>query len=181
MLWAIGFIFLFTVGGVTGVVLANAGMDNALHDTYYVVAHFHYVLSLGAVFAIFAGFYYWIGKMCGRQFPSWAGKLHFWTTFAGVNLVFFPQHFLGLQGMPRRIPDYPDALAGWNMISSVGSYITFASTLFFVVMAIYTLAAGRRVGDNYWGEGATSLEWTVSSPPPFHTYNELPKITAGHH
>lgn len=176
MLWAIGFIFLFTLGGVTGIVLANAGMDIALHDTYYVVAHFHYVLSLGAVFAIFAGFYYWIGKMCGRQYPEWAGKLHFWTTFIGVNLLFFPQHFLGLAGMPRRIPDYPDAYAGWNFVSSLGAYLSFGSTLFFIGVAIYTLTAGRRVGDNYWGEGATTLEWTVSSPPPFHTFNELPRI-----
>ena len=176
MLWAIGFIFLFTVGGVTGVVLANAGMDIILHDTYYVVAHFHYVLSLGAVFGIFCGIYYWMGKMSGRQYPEWAGKLHFWTTFIGVNLTFFPQHFLGLQGMPRRYIDYADAYAGWNLVSSIGSYISFGSTLFFVCVMIYTLVAGKRVAANYWGEGATTLEWTVSSPPPFHTFEELPEI-----
>jgi len=176
MLWAIGFIFLFTIGGVTGVVLANAGLDIALHDTYYVVAHFHYVLSLGAVFAIFCGMYYWMGKMCGRTYPEWGGKLHFWTTFIGVNLTFFPQHFLGLQGMPRRYIDYPDAYHGWNMVSSLGAYLSFASTLFFVGMTIWVLMAGRRVADNYWGEGATTLEWTVSSPPPFHTFDKLPQI-----
>ena len=176
MLWAIGFIFLFTVGGVTGVVLANAGVDTALHDTYYVVAHFHYVLSLGAVFGIFAGIYYWMGKMSGRQIPEWAGQIHFWTTFIGVNLIFFPQHFLGLQGMPRRYIDYPDAYAGWNLVSSWGAYISFASTMFFLVVLLYTLFAGRRVEANYWGEGATTLEWTVSSPPPFHCFNDLPRI-----
>jgi cytochrome c oxidase subunit 1 len=176
MLWAVGFIFLFTLGGVTGVVLANAGIDTVLHDTYYVVAHFHYVLSLGAVFAIFAGMYYWIGKMSGRTYPEWAGKWHFWTTFIGVNLIFFPQHFLGLQGMPRRYIDYPDAYAGWNMVSSIGAYISFASTLFFVGMLIWVLTSGRRVADNYWGEGATTLEWTVPSPPPFHTFDTLPRI-----
>lgn len=176
MLWAVGFIFLFTLGGVTGVVLANGGMDLLLHDTYYVVAHFHYVLSLGAVFSIFAGIYYWIGKMSGRQIPSWAGKLHFWTTFIGVNLTFFPQHFLGLAGMPRRYIDYADGFAAFNAISSWGAYIAFASTLFFVFMLIRTIFAGERVGDNYWGEGATTLEWTISSPPPFHTYNDLPQV-----
>ena len=176
MLWAIGFIFLFTVGGVTGVVLSNAGMDIALHDTYYVVAHFHYVLSLGAVFAIFAGIYYWIGKMSGRQYPEWAGKLHFWVTFIGVNLTFFPQHFLGLAGMPRRYIDYTDAFAGWNYVSSIGSFISLGATVFFIFVLLYTLKAGRPVSDNYWGEGATTLEWSVSSPPPFHTFNELPQI-----
>ena len=176
MLWAIGFIFLFTVGGVTGVVLANMGIDIAMHDTYYVVAHFHYVLSLGAVFAIFGGFYYWFGKMSGRQYPEWAGKLHFWVTFIGVNITFFPMHFLGLSGMPRRYIDYPDAFGPWNHVASMGSYLSFGATIFFVGMVIWTLMAGRKVGDNYWGEGATTLEWTVSSPPPFHTFEELPRI-----
>ena len=176
MLFAVGFIFLFTVGGVTGVVLANGGMDIVLHDTYYVVAHFHYVLSLGALFSIFAGFYYWIGKMSGRQYPEFWGKVHFWMTFVGVNLTFFPQHFLGLAGMPRRIPDYPDAYAGWNMISSLGAYISFAAALLFVGIAIYTITRGQRVGANYWGDSATTLEWTVSSPPPFHQFNELPRV-----
>jgi cytochrome c oxidase subunit 1 len=181
MLWAIGFIFLFTIGGVTGVVLANAGMDIAMHDTYYVVAHFHYVLSLGAVFGIFAAFYYWFGKMTGRLFPEWAGKLHFWVTFIGVNLTFFPQHFLGLAGMPRRYIDYPDAFAGWNAVSSYGSYMSIIATVFFLVMTVYAMLAGRKAEANPWGEGATTLEWTVSSPPPFHTFNELPQITGGSH
>ena len=178
MLFAIGFIALFTIGGVTGVVLANAGMTVALHDTYYVVAHFHYVLSLGAVFALFAGFYYWIGKMSGRQYPEWMGVVHFWTTFIGVNLIFFPQHFLGLQGMPRRYIDYPDAFAPWNEISSYGAYLAGASTVFFCFIVIYTLLAGRRVGDNYWNAQPQSmtLEWTVSSPPPFHQFDIQPKV-----
>ncbi len=181
MLWAVGFIFLFTVGGVTGVVLANAGMDQVLHDTYYVVAHFHYVLSLGAVFGIFAGFYYWIGKMTGKQYPEFLGKVHFWLTFVGVNLTFFPQHFLGLAGMPRRIPDYPDAYAGWNMLSSIGAFISAASAVFFLYVLYRTFTSRERCADNPWGEGATTLEWTVSSPPPFHTYNELPVVTAERH
>jgi len=176
MLWAVGFIFLFTVGGVTGVVLANAGVDLALHDTYYVVAHFHYVLSIAAVFSIIAGTYYWFGKMTGRHYPEWGGKLHFWTTFVGVNVTFFPQHFLGLAGMPRRYIDYADGFAGWNMVSSIGSYITAASTLFFFVMLLWAMKAGRPAEDSYWGEGATTLEWTVASPPPFHSYEELPQI-----
>ncbi|MFG1294173.1 MULTISPECIES: cytochrome c oxidase subunit I [Xanthobacter] len=176
MLWAIGFIFLFTVGGVTGVVLSNAGIDRSLHDTYYVVAHFHYVLSLGAVFAIFAGWYYWFPKMFGYMIPEFWGKLHFWVTFIGVNLVFFPQHFLGLAGMPRRYADYPDAFAPWNFVSSVGSYISGVAVLIFLTGTTLAFLRKERAGDNPWGEGATTLEWTLSSPPPFHPFEVLPRI-----
>jgi cytochrome c oxidase subunit 1 len=176
MLWAIGFIFLFTIGGVTGVVLANAGVDTVLHNTYYVVAHFHYVLSLGSVFGIFAGFYYWIGKMSGRQYKELFGQIHFWTTFIGVNLTFFPMHFLGLAGMPRRISDYPDAFAGWNMVASIGAFISYASMLFFVFVVFHTFVFGRKAAANPWGPSATTLEWTLPSPPPFHTYEEVPAV-----
>lgn len=176
MLYAIGFIFLFTIGGVTGVVLANAGVDISLHDTYYVVAHFHYVLSLGALFAMFAAFYYWIGKMSGRQYPERLGQVQFWVMFIGVNLTFFPQHFLGISGMPRRIPDYPDAYAGWNMVSSIGSYISALGALLFLAVIWRTFAAGARAEANPWGEGATTLEWTLSSPPPEHCFETPPHI-----
>ncbi|SEN62950.1 cytochrome c oxidase subunit 1 [Paracoccus alcaliphilus] len=176
MLWAFGFLFLFTVGGVTGVVLSQAPLDRVYHDTYYVVAHFHYVMSLGAVFGIFAGVYYWIGKMSGRQYPEWAGKLHFWMMFIGANLTFFPQHFLGRQGMPRRYIDYPVEYAVWNNISSLGAYLSFASFLFFIGIVFYTLFAGKRVTENnYWNEHADTLEWTLTSPPPEHTFEQLPK------
>jgi cytochrome c oxidase subunit 1 len=176
MLFALGFIFLFVVGGVTGVVLANNAIDVSMQDTYYVVAHFHYVMSLGAVFGIFAGFYYWIGKMSGRQYPETLGKLHFWTFFIGTNLTFFPQHFLGLAGMPRRIPDYPDVYAGWNHISSIGSYIGSASAVLFLIVVLRTFTAGQKAGNNYWGEGTHTLEWTLPSPPPFHTFETQPVI-----
>jgi cytochrome c oxidase subunit 1 len=176
MLWAVGFIFLFTVGGVTGVVLSNAGLDQILHNTYYVVAHFHYVLSLGAVFSIFAGWYYWIGKMTGKQYPEFWGKVHFWVTFIGVNLTFFPMHFLGAAGMPRRYPDYPEAFAGWNLVASLGSFVGGFSVLIFLYVAWRTFRAPVTLADNYWGEGATTLEWTVTSPPPFHTFEELPRV-----
>jgi cytochrome c oxidase subunit I len=176
MVWAIGFIFLFTVGGVTGVVLANAGVDRSLHDTYYVVAHFHYVLSLGAVFAIFAGWYYWFPKMFGYLYNEKIAHLHFWVTFVGVNLIFFPQHFLGLAGMPRRYIDYPEVYAGWNMVSSYGSYIAFVGVLIFLYGVFQAFAKKVPAGDNPWGEYATTLEWTLPSPPPFHQFNTLPVI-----
>jgi cytochrome c oxidase subunit I len=176
MLWAIGFIFLFTVGGVTGVVLANAGVDRVLQDTYYVVAHFHYVLSLGAVFAIFAGWYYWFPKITGYQYSELIGKLHFWVTFIGVNLVFFPQHFLGLAGMPRRYVDYPDAFSGWNHVSSYGAYISFIGMIIFFVGLVHAFMRKQPAAANPWGAGATTLEWTLSSPPPFHQFNVLPRI-----
>jgi cytochrome c oxidase subunit 1 len=176
MLWAIGFIFLFTVGGVTGVVLANGGVDNYMHDTYYVVAHFHYVLSLGAVFSLFAGFYYWFPKMSGRMYNELLGKLHFFVMFVGVNLIFFPQHFLGLDGMPRRIPDYSPAFGEWNYISTVGYMIMAAGMGIFFINILWSLFAGKKAPDNPWGEGATTLEWTLSSPPPFHQFETLPKV-----
>lgn len=176
MLWAIGMIFLFTLGGVTGVVLANAGVDRSLQDTYYVVAHFHYVLSMGAVFTIFAGWYYWFPKITGYMYSEFVGKLHFWITFIGVNIIFFPQHFLGLAGMPRRIADYPDAFAGWNHVSSYGSYISAVGVFVFLFGVAQAFARKERAANNPWGAGATTLEWTLSSPPPFHQFEVLPRI-----
>ena len=175
MLWAMGFLFLFTFGGVTGIVLSQAGLDRQYHDTYYVVAHFHYVMSLGAVFCIFAGIYYWIGKMSGRQYPEWAGKLHFWAMFIGSNITFFPQHFLGRQGMPRRYIDYPEQFALWNYISSIGAFISFGSFVFFFGIIFYTLIWGKKIKEKaYWGEHADTLEWTLPNPPPEHTFEILP-------
>ena len=181
MLWAVGFIFLFTVGGVTGVVLANAGVDRALHETYYVVAHFHYVLSLGAVFALFAGFYYWFPKMSGYMYNERLGQIHFWIMFVGVNVTFFPQHFLGLAGMPRRYVDYPEAYSLWNQVSSVGAVMSVTSIALFLFIVYEAFARKRVAGDNPWGSGATTLEWTLSSPPPFHQFETLPRITGHDH
>ncbi|VAW16774.1 Cytochrome c oxidase polypeptide I [hydrothermal vent metagenome] len=176
MYWAIGFIFLFTVGGVTGVVLANAGVDRSLHDTYYVVAHFHYTMSLGATFGIFAAWYYWFPKMSGYMYSETIGKLHFWVTFIGVNLTFMPQHFLGLAGMPRRYVDYPDAYAGWNYVSSMGSYLSALGVLIFIYGIVQAFRNKVKAPDNPWGPSATTLEWTLSSPPPFHQFEVLPRI-----
>jgi heme/copper-type cytochrome/quinol oxidase subunit 1 len=180
MLFSIGFLFLFTLGGLTGIVLSSAGIDVALHDTYYVVAHFHYVLSMGAVFALFAAFYYWIGKMTGRQYPETLGQIHFWLFFIGVNLTFFPMHFLGLAGMPRRIPDYPDAFADWNAIASFGSNLSVVSVFLFFYIVYRTLTSDEACPANPWDFGKTgnapTLEWMVGSPPAYHTFEELPVL-----
>jgi cytochrome c oxidase subunit 1 len=179
LLFAIGFVFLFTVGGLTGVVLANSGLDIALHDTYYVVAHFHYVLSMGAVFALFAGFYYWIGKITGYNYPETLGQIHFWVFFIGVNITFFPMHFLGLAGMPRRIPDYPDAFAGWNAVASYGSYLSVCGALLFFYVVYKTLTGKIECGENPWASVpgvSPTLEWMLPSPPAFHTFAEIPCV-----
>jgi cytochrome c oxidase subunit 1 len=163
------------------VALANPGFDYSAHDTYYVIAHFHYVLSLGAVFAIFSAFYYWYEKMWGVKYNEVLGAAHFWLMFIGVNVIFFPQHFLGLQGMPRRYIDYPVAFAKWNYVSSVGYMITLVAMAVFFIMLAESAIRRRAAEANPWGEGATTLEWTLSSPPPFHQFNELPHITADSH
>jgi cytochrome c oxidase subunit 1 len=181
MLWALGFIFLFTVGGVTGVALANTAFDYNVHDSYYVIAHFHYVLSLGAVFAIFGGFYFWFEKMWGVRYNEILGATHFWITFVGVNIVFFPQHFLGLQGMQRRQVDYPTGFEFWNFVSSVGYIITLVGLCVFFATLLEAAARRRPARANPWGEGATTLEWTLSSPPPFHQFNELPVVHTERH
>ncbi len=176
MLFAIGFLFLFTLGGVTGIVLSQAAIDRVYHDTYYVVAHFHYVMSLGAVFCVFAGIYYWFPKMTGRMYPEWAGKLHFYTMFIGANITFFPQHFLGRQGMPRRYIDYPEQFALWNYVSSMGAFLSGVSFLFFFGIMFWSMRYGARVTDPmYWGpQPDATLEWTLSNPPPEHTFETLP-------
>lgn len=188
MLFALGFIFLFTIGGLTGIVLANASLDIALHDTYYVVAHFHLVLSMGALFALFAGFYYWSVKILGRPYNELLGQIHFWSFFIGVNVTFLPLHFLGLAGMPRRIPDYPDAYAGWNMVASLGSIISIVASLVFLYVLYLQLSSSEVTSPNPWAVPAffdsnvpsspsltaPTLEWLLSSPPAFHHYNELP-------
>jgi len=173
MVWAMGFIFMFTVGGVTGVVLANGGLDDNLHDTYYVVAHFHYVLSLGAVFSLFAGFYYWFGKMSGRHLNEFLGHLHFWIFFIGVNVLFFPQHFLGLAGMPRRIPDYSTQFADWNMVSSIGAFIFGFSQLLFVYVIWNAVRSGEKAPQRPW-ESAQGLDWELPTPAPYHSWETPP-------
>jgi len=177
MLYAFGFIFLFVVGGVTGITLANASADLPFHDTYFVVAHFHYVMAIAAIFAMFSGYFYWIGKMCGRQYNETFARLQFWVFFIGVNLTFFPQHFSGYAGMPRRIPDYPAPYAPWNFLSSIGALIIAIGTVMFFIIVWRTMTSGPKAEDNPWGEGATTLEWTVPSPAPFHTHEELPDMT----
>jgi len=188
MLFALGFVFMFTIGGLSGVILANASLDIAFHDTYYVVAHFHYVLSMGAVFALFSAWYFWVPKILGLDYNILLGKVHFWILFVGVNLTFFPQHFLGLQGMPRRISDYPDAFAGWNLISSVGSIVSVVATWLFLNILYHQLVGGKVVSRYPWAtpqfytdwlqyllnRAYSSLEWCLNSPPKPHSFASLP-------
>jgi len=174
LLWAIGFIGLFTAGGITGVILSNASLDVALHDTYYVVAHFHYVLSTGAVFAMFSAFVHWFPLFTGVTLHQRWAKAHFYIILVGVNVTFFPQHFLGLAGMPRRIPDYPDAFFKWNLVSSVGAIMSFFSLLFFIFILWEALAAQRSVLRR-WAL-PSSLEWKSVLPIATHNHREIPRI-----
>ena len=174
MLWALGFIFMFTIGGVTGIMVANASIDRVLHDTYYVVAHFHYVLSVAAVFAIFAGWYFWFPKMTGYRYSEPIGRMHFWLTFVGTNVAFFPMHFLGLAGMPRRYADYPDAFAAWNRSPHRRLRLCTGSWALFY-RRHRGLLAGAQGRTKSLGAGATTLEWTLPSPVPFHTFDTLPR------
>jgi len=169
LLWIVGFIFLFTLGGLTGVVLSNRSLDIVLHDTYYVVAHFHYVLSMGAVFAVFGGFSYWFPIMTGIYLNSILGKLHFWVIFIGVNLTFFPQHFLGLIGIPRRYTDYPDIFLTWNKVRSVGRAITISGILLFLVIVLEAFIVKRPVLATPT-EISTEINGII--PPRFHTYGD---------
>jgi cytochrome c oxidase subunit 1 len=188
MLFALGFVVMFTIGGLSGVVLANASLDIAFHDTYYVVAHFHYVLSMGAVFALFSAWYFWIPKITGLNYNMMLGKVHFLIMFIGVNVTFFPQHFLGLQGMPRRISDYPDAFAGWNFVSSLGSIISVVATVLFLYIVYVQLVDGTASVRYPWNtpqyftdlfqtlfsRAYSSIEWTLNSPPKPHAFVSLP-------
>jgi cytochrome c oxidase subunit 1 len=175
MLWAIAFVFLFTIGGFTGLMMGVAPADMQYHDTYFIVAHFHYVLVTGALFAIIAAVYYWLPKWTGHMYDERLGKIHFWWSVISVNVLFFPQHFLGLAGMPRRIPDYSLQFADWNMVSSLGGFAFGLAQLMFLYIVIKTIRGGKQASTQVW-EGAEGLEWTVPSPAPYHTFETAPEV-----
>jgi len=175
MLFSIAFVMLFTIGGFSGLMMSMAPVDFQYHDTYFIVAHFHYVLVPGAVFAIFAAVYYWLPKWTGNMYDEKLGKLHFWLSTIFVNVLFFPQHFLGLAGMPRRIPDYSTQFAGFNEISSIGGFAFGLTQLLFLYIVIKTIRGGSKATDQVW-EGAHGLEWTLTSPPPYHSFTVAPEI-----
>lgn len=174
MLFSLGFLIMFTIGGFSGLMLAIVPADYQYQDTYFVVAHFHYVLVPGAIFALIAGVYYWLPKWTGHMYSETLGKLHFWLTAIGLNLTFFPMHFLGLTGMPRRIPDYALQFTNFNMIASFGAFLFGFSQLIFLYVVIRTIRKGPKASDRVW-EGARGLEWTLSSPPPYHSFATPPK------
>jgi len=175
MLFAIGFIFLFTIGGFTGLVLALVPVDIVVHDTYYVVAHFHYVLVAGSLFAFFSGIYYWLPKWSGRMYSETLGKWHFWTSFVSFNVTFFPMHFLGLAGMPRRVPDYAAQFTDWNMVASIGAFGFGLSQLLLLYAVLSCIRNGPPAPAKPW-EGADTLEWTLPSPLPYHTFEVSPVV-----
>jgi cytochrome c oxidase subunit 1 len=177
MLFSLAFIFLFACGGFTGLMLGLTPVDFQYHDTYFVVAHFHYVLVSGAVFAMMSGVYYWLPKWTGHMYNETLGKIHFWVSAVSVNVLFFPQHFLGLAGMPRRIPDYAVQFTEWNMVSSLGAFVFGFSQLLFLYIIIQCVRGGEKATDKVWGESAHGLEWTLSSPPPYHSFVTPPEIT----
>jgi cytochrome c oxidase subunit 1 len=175
MLFAIAFVMLFTIGGFSGLMMSITPVDFQYHDTYFIVAHFHYTLVTGSVFALFAAAYYWLPKWTGNMYDEKLGKLHFWMSAIFVNVLFFPQHFLGLAGMPRRIPDYSTQFAGFNEISSLGGFAFGLTQLLFVYVVIKTVRGGSKATDQVW-EGAHGLEWTLSSPPPYHSFTTAPEV-----
>jgi cytochrome c oxidase subunit 1 len=175
MLFALGFVIMFTIGGFSGLMLAIAPVDFQYHDTYFVVAHFHYVLVTGAVFAIMGAAYYWMPKWTGHMYDEKLGKLHFWLSTISVNVLFFPQHFLGLAGMPRRIPDYATQFTEFNQMSSIGGFAFGLVQLLFVYIVYKTIRGGDKASDQVW-EGAHGLEWTLPSPPPYHSFSTAPEI-----
>jgi cytochrome c oxidase subunit 1 len=175
MLFAVGFIFMFTMGGFTGLVLALVPVDISLHDTYYVVAHFHYVLVAGSLFGFFGGIYYWLPKWTGRMYDERMGQIHFWLTFVFFNVTFFPMHFLGLAGMPRRVIDYASQFTDWNMVASIGAFGFGLSQLLLLYNVLKAIRSGPPAPARPW-EGADTLEWTLPSPAPYHTFETPPVI-----